>query len=80
MKSDIYNALVEYVGCEYISDLREGIYNLSAKNFLANINVNEYDLSVLSDIAEYIFGESACFDTYDDASNFFKSKTNGSII
>lgn len=73
MNSDIFDALVNSVGCEYISDLRFGANNLKARKFLAETDLSIYPLAALSDVAAYIFGKKIKFSSLDEAQKFFKS-------
>ena len=71
VKKDLFETLREETGCEYISDLKYGIFNKMAKKFLSGIQTERWDLAVLSDAAKYIFAVDIDFETAEQAKRFF---------
>ena len=43
------------IGCEFISDLRFGINNKTARQLLKNADLHEYPLNEAADAVKYIF-------------------------
>lgn len=69
---DLFEELREYAGCEYISDLRRGEFNRQAREYLKTIDCSKWQLSVLTDISEYIFSHKTEFENAEQAQKFFK--------
>ena len=70
---DLFEELKNEIGCEYISDLRFGANNQLAKAIMRNINVNDYTLAELNDMAEYLYQKSVKFESLKEAANFFSN-------
>lgn len=57
MKADNINLLefIQYIiGCEYLSDLRSGIYNEKAKLLLQRLDLTQYSFKSIIDAIEYL--------------------------
>ena len=70
---DLFEELKSRIGCQYISDLRFGTYNELAKSIMRKINVDDYSLSELNDMAEYLYQKTVNFETFEEATKFFSN-------
>ena len=70
---DLFEKMKQYANCKYISDLKFGDANKTAKKMLKEIDVTEYSLSTLNDVAEYLFENKQTFHNIQQASIFFKT-------
>ncbi len=70
---DLFETLKDKIGCEYISDFRFSTGNQLAKLIMRKIDVADYSLSELNDMAEYLYQKTVNFDTLEEAANFFSN-------
>lgn len=70
---DLFEELKSRIGCQYISDLRFGTDNELAKSIMRKINVADYSLSELNDMAEYLYQKTVNFETSEEAAKFFSN-------
>ena len=70
---DLFEELKSRIGCQYISDLRFGTDNELAKSMMGKINVADYSLSELNDMAEYLYQKTVNFETFEEATKFFSN-------
>ena len=70
---DLFEELKTRIGCQYISDLRFGIDNELAKSTMRKIDVADYSLSELNDMAEYLYQKTVNFETLEEAAKFFSN-------
>ncbi len=68
---DLFEEVRNILGLEYISDIRFEPNVKRAIATLKQIDLKEYPLSVLSDMANYIKGYDKPFDNYQSAVAFF---------
>lgn len=68
---DLFELLREQVGCEYISDLCQPQYKRIGRQKMSVLPIEEYPLSVLADMAEYLYGERPDFADQVQAKRFF---------
>lgn len=53
---ELLEILKKYAGCLYISDLRMNeYYNMMAKSYLSNININNVQPKEIVDTIEYLY-------------------------
>ena len=72
MNKDLFEEVALRIGCRYVSDMRDEPFRRFAKETLAqSIDLGEYQLGVLSDMYEYLYGKKVNFETYDQAKNAF---------
>lgn len=71
MKKDLFEELKEQCRCDYISDLRTKHVRDRAKSAMQTINLKQYSLKELSDVAEYLYDKSLEFSDYAMARRFF---------
>ncbi len=74
-KKEILEALREYTGAKYISDLKNQTYNAKARYAVSKISVEQYPMNTLEDIAEYIFSCKIKFKNMNEAKRFFSTET-----
>lgn len=70
---DLFEELKSRIGCQYISDLRFGTDNELAKSIMRKINVADYSLSELNDMAKYLYQKTVNFETLEEATKFFSN-------
>ena len=70
---DLFEELKSRIGCQYISDLRFGTDNELAKSIMRKIDVADYSLSELNDMAEYLYQKAVNFETFEEATKFFSN-------
>lgn len=70
-EKDLFEELVDKLGCMYISDLTVDPYNQAAKKLMAKTNCQQYSISTLNDMANYLYGDKHCFETMTQAQHFF---------
>ena len=70
---DLFEELKSRIGCQYISDLRFGTDNELAKSIMRRIDVADYSLSELNDMAEYLYQKPVNFETLEEAAKFFSN-------
>lgn len=70
---DLFEELKTRIMCEYISDLRFGADNQFAKTIMRNINIADYSLTELNDMAEYLYRKSVNFESLEEAAKFFSN-------
>ena len=70
---DVFEELKSRIGCQYISDLRFGTDNELAKSIMRKIDVADYSLSELNDMAEYLYQKTVNFETFEEATKFFSN-------
>jgi hypothetical protein len=70
---DLFEELKSRIGCQYISDLRFGTDNELAKSIMRKIDVADYSLSELNDMAEYLYQKTVNFETFEEATKFFSN-------
>ena len=68
---DIFEKLKKSIGCTYISDLKDEPYCTEAKTLLKAMDLEEYSLEELNDIACYLYGMQ--FSTQELALTFLRS-------
>ena len=68
---DLFEELKSRVGCQYISDLRFGTDNELAKSIMKKIDLADYSLSELNDMAEYLYQKTVNFETLEETEKFF---------
>lgn len=79
MYKDLFEVLRIHVGCDYISDLQYGENNRSAKEFMTTVDLSQWPLDILSDVAEYLFRKKQKFDSFDQARLFFMTSVSHTI-
>ena len=70
---DLFEELKSRIGCQYISDLRFGTDNELAKSIMRKIDVADYSLSELNDMAEYLYQKTVNFEALEEAAKFFSN-------
>ena len=70
---DLFEELKSRIGCQYISDLSFGTDNELAKSIMRKIDVADYSLSELNDMAEYLYQKTVNFETLEEAAKFFSN-------
>ena len=70
---DLFEELKSRIGCQYISDLRFGTDNELAKSIMRKIDVADYSLSELNDMAEYLYQNTVYFETLEEAAKVFSN-------
>ena len=73
---DLFEELRELVGCTYISDLRYSPWREQARMTIARMELSEYSLTALCDIAEYLYGGNTSFSSVSAAQDYFRDKIN----
>lgn len=73
---DLFEILADEVGCDYISDMKYEPYNTMAKSLMANRTIEQYSLSILNDIAEYLYRGNYHFISIEQAHEFFQANIN----
>lgn len=68
---DLFEEIKCDLRCEYISDIRYEPFLSLAKNIMKHKKFDKYPLSMLSDIAEYLYGNKVVFHRLDEAVSFF---------
>ena len=79
MYKDLFEVLRIHVGCDDISDLQYGENNRSAKEFMTTVDLSQWPLDILSDVAEYLFRKKQKFDSFDQARLFFMTSVSHTI-
>lgn len=57
-KMDLFEKVRDLMPCEYISDIPIGANRKAARQVVASLNLYEYPLSELQDMAQYLYGGS----------------------
>ena len=71
-KRDIFEELVQCVGCHYISDLRAAAYNRYAREIFREYFVPEnYSLQELSALYRYLYKKERRFETHAEVREAF---------
>lgn len=68
---DIFEDLKEKLGCENVSDLCYGEKQIWAKGKICKMDLSEYKLSDLEDVADYIYNQKVKFISVEQAKEFF---------
>ena len=68
---DIFEDLKEKLGCENVSDLCYGEKQIWAKEKICKMDLSEYKLSDLEDVADYIYNQKEKFISVEQAKEFF---------
>lgn len=68
---DIFEELKEKLGCENVSDLCYGEKQVWAKEKLCKMDLSEYKLSDLEDMADYLYSKKVSFRSIEQAKEFF---------
>lgn len=55
---DLFVKTRDLLQCEYISDIRTGANLKEARRMVASLDLSEYPLSELRDMAQYLYGGS----------------------
>ena len=61
-------------GCRFISDLRYGANNESAKTAAKDIDFSRYTIHEISDAISYLYGSDNKFDTIEDVKLFLDAQ------
>ena len=77
VNQDLFEMISSQIGCMYISDMQFAPYNREAKNLMAQVGCAEYPLSVLNDMASYLYGGVHFFSSAAQAHEFFQSEGVG---
>lgn len=68
---DVFEDLKEKLGCENVSDLCYGEKQIWAKEKICKMDLSEYKLSDLEDVADYIYNQKVKFYSVEKAKEFF---------
>lgn len=71
---DLLEKLKENIGCAYISDLRFAPWRERARSAIAELDLQTYPLTALSDAADYLYGEARVFAGVYAAQTYFRDK------
>ncbi len=71
MSRDVFEDLQSKIGCDYITDMKYSPYYEAAKRYVTWLDLREYPLRQLSDLAEYLYATKEQFETYEQAIAFF---------
>lgn len=77
VNQDLFEMISSQIGCMYISDMHIAPYNQAAKNLMARVDCAKYPLSVLDDMASYLYGGVHSFSSAAQAQEFFQLKGVG---
>lgn len=77
VNQDLFEMISGQIGCMYISDMHFAPYNQAAKNLMAQVDCAKYPLSVLGDMASYLYGGVHSFSSAAQAQEFFQMKNVG---
>ena len=69
---DLFEVIKNQIGCTYISDYRvEPNYRAAAVSAMRRAELNDYSISALEDMADYLFSEKVQFRSHEDARKYF---------
>ena len=71
---DLFDLIHSKVGCLMLSDIKFEPYRSCACEKLKTINLADYPLSQLQDIAQYLFDEKVIFSDYSEVNEYFSKK------
>ena len=71
---DIFEELKKLIRCVYISDMRFSPWQELAREAIARMDLKEYTLFSLNDVAEYLYGENVSFIDQETAKEYFRKK------
>lgn len=71
---DLFEEVRRAVGCRFISDLRSSVYLEAARDIVALMDMSQYPLRVLSDMAKYLYARTVYFTTHEEAQRFFANR------
>ena len=77
MRMDLFELLQDKVGCEYISDMRSEPHRSRARKIIKELNLEDYTLTELSDMAEYLYDRKPDFSNMRQAQSFFLCEARG---
>lgn len=69
--NDLFERLKKSLGCDYISDIKCQPYIRRAKVLMRKMNLEEYSLHDLNDMAIYLYGKNEKFQSIVQAKKFF---------
>ncbi len=69
--TDLFEVVKMKTGCLNISDMRSGVWNSEAIRIMRRQELTSYPLSVLEDMADYLFGEKINFTDHSAAHDYF---------
>lgn len=71
--NDLFERVKKSLGCDYISDIKCQPYIHRAKVLMRRINLEEYSLHDLNDMAMYLYGKNEKFQSIVQAKEFFQN-------
>jgi len=71
---DLFEELKNIVRCECISDMRYPPWTERARRAIAQMELDAYPLSALSDAAEYLYSEKLSFASSSAAQTYFRTR------
>ena len=71
---DLFDLIHSKVGCLMLSDIKFEPYRSCACEKLKTINLSDYPLSQLQDLAQYLFDEKVIFSDYSEVNEYFSKK------
>ena len=71
---DVFEELREKVMCDYLSNLKYMPWKKAALDGLSTMDLSQYPLHSLNELAEYMFGEKQRFDSAEEADRYFGGK------
>lgn len=72
-KKELFEIVRERLNCDYVSDLRVEPYRHKAIDVMHEMNLKQFSLVSLEDMAEYVSDKDVKFDDYAEAETFFHS-------
>lgn len=69
--TDLFEVVKMKTGCLNISDMRSGVWNSEAIRVMRRQELTPYPLSVLEDMADYLFSENIHFTDHEEAHLYF---------
>ena len=69
---NLFEKLRDMLGCEFISDIRNGASLKSAKQIVALLDLSLYPTEELRDMAEYLYGEDCTDLRKEEVISFLK--------
>ena len=77
---DLFDLIHSKVGCLMLSDIKFEPYRSCACEKLKTINLADYPLSQLQDLAQYLFDEKVIFSDYSEVNEYFSKKIKQKMI
>lgn len=75
-EKDLFEELKCNLCCDYISDIKCEPFLSEAKKIMKTKKLDMYSLSMLADVAEYLYGEKIVFQEVYEAEHFFGEKNS----